>query len=331
MKIKFLVLGSNSFSGSHFVNYCINKNHEVIGISRSIEQKKYFLPYKNNTKSKQKFKFYKYDINKDIRKIINLINKKKPTHIVNFASQSMVAQSWVTPLDWYNTNVISSVKIIQSIKDNQSIKKFVHISTPEVYGSTRKKIKENTFYNPTTPYAISRACFDMHLMQESINSNFPVVFTRAANVYGPGQQLYRIIPRSIYSCFSNKKMKLDGGGLSKRSFIYIDDVVEATYKIALKSKKGNIYHISNNQEISILNLVKKIFNLCNSNFKNKIIIGPERKGKDKMYSLNSIKIKKEFKWKPKIGIDEGIKKTIMWFKKNSENLINEDINYRHKK
>ena len=172
MKIKFLVLGSNSFTGSHFINYCINKNHEVIGVSRSIEQKKYFLPYKLNNKIKIKYKFYKYDINKDCRKILNLIKTKKPTHIVNFASQSMVAQSWNTPLDWYNTNVISSVKLVQAIKNNRSIKKFIHISTPEVYGNTPKKIRENTFYNPTTPYAISRACLDMHLMQESKNSNF---------------------------------------------------------------------------------------------------------------------------------------------------------------
>ena len=98
-------------------------------------------------------------------KIIKMIKSYKPTHIVNFASQSMVAQSWEMPLDWYRTNVISSVKLIQSIKLMKFLKRYVHISTPEVYGNTPKNLRENTSYNPTTPYAISRASFDMHLMQ----------------------------------------------------------------------------------------------------------------------------------------------------------------------
>ena len=122
-------------------------------------------------------------------------------------------------------------------------------------------------------------------MQVYKNFGFPVVFTRAANVYGPGQQLYRIIPRSIYSCYTNKKLKLDGGGLSKRSFIYVDDVVSATYRIAIKGKKGEIYHISNNKLISILDLVKKIFTICKSNFNEKVLIGPEREGKIKFIHL----------------------------------------------
>ena len=331
MDIKFLVIGSNSFTGSHFINYCLDKKDKVIGISRSKELKENFLVYKKNKNLKKKFKFYQYDLNKDLYKIINLIKKKKPTHIVNFASQSMVAQSWETPLDWYNTNVISSVKFIKLIKEFKFIKKFVHISTPEVYGNTSKNLKENSIYNPTTPYAISRACFDMHLMQEAINFNFPVVFTRAANVYGPGQQLYRIIPRTIYSCYFNEKLKLDGGGLSKRSFIYIDDVVRATYNVALKGVPGSIYHISNNHEISILKLVKKIFYECESNFPKKVIVGPERKGKDKMYSLSYSKIKKKLNWKPKISIDEGLDKTISWFKENIKSLEKESILYKHKK
>ncbi len=331
MKAKFLVIGSNSFSGSHFIDHCINKNHQVIGISRSKEKKNFFLRYKSNKKLKSNFKFYKLDINNDMSKIKKMIKFYKPTHIVNFASQSMVAQSWEMPLDWYRTNVISSVKLIQSIKSMKFLKRYVHISTPEVYGNTPKNLRENTSYNPTTPYAISRASFDMHLMQEAINFDLPVVFTRAANVYGPGQDLYRIIPRSIFSCFSKNTMKLDGGGLSKRSFIYIDDVVRATYKVAIRGKKQSIFHISTNQEISILNLVKKIFKFCNSDFKKKVIIGPERKGKDKIYSLNSSKIKKELRWKPKVSLNEGIKKTINWFELNKKKLIKEKVTYQHKK
>ena len=100
---------------------------------------------------------------------------------------------------------------------------------------------------------------------------------------------------------------------------------------SLKGKKLGLEDPRNFLFIEYLNLVKKIFNLCDSNFKTKVLVGPERKGKDKMYSLNSSKIKKELKWKSKVGINEGIKKTIMWFRKNNKDLLSENIIYKHKK
>ena len=96
--------------------------------------------------------------------------------------------------------------------------------------------------------------------------DFPVIFTRAANVYGPGQQLYRIIPRTILSALTGKNMELHGGGKSIRSFIHINDVVKATMKIALKAEPGTSWHISSNTSISIYNLVQKIFDLTNAKF-----------------------------------------------------------------
>ena len=131
--------------------------------------------------------------------------------------------------------------------------------------------------------------------------------------------------------YTNKKLKLDGGGLSKRSFIYVDDVVSATYRIAIKGKKGEIYHISNNKLISILDLVKKIFTICKSNFNEKVLIGPEREGKDKVYSLNSRKLKQNFKWKTNISLEKGIKKTLEWFLENQKKLIKQKVDYKHKK
>ena len=307
------------------------KKHTVYGISRSKEPKNYFLKYKNKSETKKNFFFYRLDLNKDFTKIIRLIKKIKPTYIVNFASQSMVAQSWKYPMDWYQTNVISSIKLIEHLSELKFFKKYIHASTPEVYGSTKKNLIENVDYNPTTPYAISRACFDAHAMQLYKIKNFPIIFTRAANVYGPGQKLYRIIPRAIYSSFTNIKLNLDGGGLSKRSFIYIDDTVEATYKIAIRGNIGQIYHISNNKLISILDLVKKIFKICNSNFEKKVKIAPERKGKDKIYSLSNSKIKRELNWKPKTTISSGIKNTLEWFLQNKKALIKEKIYYDHSK
>ena len=257
----FLVLGSNSFTGSNFVNYLINKNQKAICVSRSREADQHFLAY---PKQSNKKKFYKLDINKDYNKIINLIKSKRPHYIINFSSQSMVGQSWIEPLDWYTTNVLGNIKLVEGLRNLSFIKRFVNVSTPEVYGSTGKNILESFNYNPSTPYAISRACFDNHLHAIYKNFNFPVIFTRASNVYGPCQRLFRIIPAAIRSSIKDYNLNLDGGGKSERNFIYVEDVAAATFKILKSGKKGNVYHISSDEIISIKNLVKKIYKINKS-------------------------------------------------------------------
>ena len=329
-KKKFLILGSNSFSGSHFVNYLLKKKHYVIGISRSKELHNVFLPYKNS-KFLKNFKFIRLDINKKAIHIKKLIIKKKITHIVNFAAQSMVGQSWDKPEDWYNTNTLGTIKFLNLIQNLSCIKKYIHVSTPEVYGSTKHNLKESREYYPSTPYAISRAACDMHLYSLFKNFRFPVVFTRASNVYGPGQQLYRIIPKAIMSLKLKKKLKLDGGGKSKRSFIYITDVAEATYKLCNKSNNGEIYHISTNKLISIKNLVEMIFKLKGISPEKYIEISSDRIGKDSLYSLSSKKIKSELKWSPKIDLNNGLMQTIKWVEKNINILRTQPKNYIHKK
>ena len=328
-KSLFFILGSNSFTSSHFIKYLISKKHKVICTSRSKELQQHFLAYK---KKNDYSSFYKLDLNKDLNKILRLIKKKKPNYIINFASQSMVGQSWEHPIDWYNTNVISSIKLIDGIKKNKFIKKFVHISTPEVYGSTKYNLRENFNFNPTTPYAISRACFDNHLLSMYKYFEFPVDCTRASNVYGPCQRLYRIIPASIISATSNNKLKLEGGGKSRRNFIYVEDVAKATYKIALKGKTGESYHISSNEIISIKELVKKVFKISKSKKYNKnVYYTSDRVGKDKIYFLNSNKLRKELNWKSKVNLSEGIKKTLIWFNENKKKIIKAKKFYIHRK
>ena len=157
----------------------------------------------------------------------------------------MVAESWLTPEHWYQTNVVSQVKLHDELRKFDCIKKYVHISTPEAYGSTDGEwLKENYNFSPSTPYAVSRAACDLHLLSFYKAYGFPVVFTRAANVFGPGQQLYRIIPRTMLLARLGGKLNLHGGGYSVRSFIHMEDVSSATYKIAMQGNAGETYHIS---------------------------------------------------------------------------------------
>lgn len=327
--MKYLIVGSNSFSGSNFINFLLNKNHKVIGVSRSTEIKKEFLIYKKN-KNIQNFKFYKININRDLKKLFNIINKYKPDIVVNYAAQGMVAQSWKSPEDWYQTNLVSQSIFYRKIQEIKFIKKIIHVSTPEVYGNTPKLIKPNYNFNPSTPYAISRAAMDLHLFNLYKYFKLPIIFTRTANVYGPGQQLYRIVTKTIMSIKKRKYIYLHGGGKSLRSFIFVDDASEATYIISRKGKIGSTYHISGKNFISIKSLVKKIFNLSKLDFKKFCKIEVDRIGKDHSYKLNQQKTFK-LNWKPRTDIDTGLLKTFNWVEKNFKSLKKLKLEYKHKK
>lgn len=326
---KILIIGSNSFSGSNFVNNQLNEDYEVFATSRSSELNNVFLPYKKNSKLNN-LHFSQLDLNKNLDELINLIKKEKISQIVNFAAQSMVGQSWDTPEHWYMTNTVSTIKFHNQLKNLDFLDKYVHISTPEVYGSCEGLIKEHRNYNPSTPYATSRAATDMSLKNFYDTYNFPVVFTRAANVFGEHQQLYRIVPKAIISFLIKEKVPLHGGGKSIRSFIHMDDVSKATNLILNYGNIGEIYHISTKQNISIKSLVEMIAKQLNIPFEENVEITEDRKGKDSAYLLDSSKLRESLNWQDTISLEEGIEKTISWVKDNLEELLKQPMNYIHK-
>jgi dTDP-glucose 4,6-dehydratase len=328
--IPILVLASNSFSGSSFVSHLLSAGHKVIGISRSKELPSVFALYKNN-KNYENFTFKQVDINSELNSISKIVNYHRVEYIFNFAAQSMVAQSWDSPEDWYQTNVVSTALLGKLLIKEKSIKKFVHFTTPEVYGSTSGWIKESFDFAPSTPYAISRAAGDWHLKALFENYGFPVIFTRAANVYGPGQQLYRIIPKTIISAIAGKKLTLHGGGKSIRSFIHMNDVATALTAIMKRGEVGHSYHISTNEMISILDLVRELATISGVEISKLIEQAPERIGKDFAYRLSSEKIRSELEWCDQITLDKGLEDTFAWVKSNLDTLMSLPSKYEHKR
>ena len=327
---KIAVIGSNSFSGASFVRYVLKKGHVVKGFSRSQEPNDVFLPYKWQENERDRFHFEKTDLNHELGKTVAILAQEKPTYIVNFAALGMVAQSWQKPEDWYRTNVLAQVRFHDEIRKFDFIKKYVHVTTPEVYGSTNRWIGENFHFSPSTPYAVSRAACDLHLKSFYEVYSFPVVFTRSANVYGPGQQLYRIIPRTILYARLGKKLSLHGGGTSERSFIHINDVADATYRIALDGTAGDTYHISTRKTITVRDLIMKICSLINVEFIDLVEESEERLGKDQSYKLDSGKIREELGWHDTVELEEGIASTIEWVDNNLDLLRNLPHEYIHK-
>jgi len=338
MSSKVLVIGSNSFSGSHFVAEALRACHQVWGVSRSAEPDSVFLPYRwldpstgEPLANPQNFAFQAVDLNTQLTALLELIDRVQPTIIVNFAAQGMVAESWLNPTHWYQTNVVSQVALHDALRQQPFLQKYVHVTTPEVYGSTDAGwIREHSQFAPSTPYAVSRAACDLHLHSFHKAYGFPVVFTRAANVYGPGQQLYRIIPRAMLSARTSKPMQLHGGGYSERCFIHIRDAMQATLQLALEADPGSTWHLSTREPISIRALVERICERCGVPFSALVEESGERLGKDQSYLLDSTSIREAFSWNDQVSLEEGLSDTLAWVDKHLDQLKTLPWIYQHK-
>lgn len=322
---KIAVIGSSSFVGKSLVNNFLTNGDSVIGFNRSNVINPILTSYIKN-KNISNLELIHADLNHDIDVIINKIKEFKPNIIIDAAGQGMVAESWQDPTNWFNTNLVSKATLFKEILDCTFLEKYIRISTPEVYGSSPEKLQTNSAYNPSTPYAISHASVDMLLNAYFKENNFPIIIARFANFYGPGQQLYRIIPKSIIKCMRSEKIGLHGGGISMRSFIYQSDFVSAINAVIEYGKVGNTYHFSDNDIYKIRDVVKIVCEQLNEDFYEFVIDQPDRPAKDLMYNLD-ISSSKEIGWGPKINLKVGIADTIKWIEENKSAFLEMSTDY----
>ncbi len=328
---KILILGANSFAGTSFVKYLLKKDFYVFSTSRSAEKKDPFNIYKKYVTNKN-YQFKKIDINKkkDLKEVRRIILNNRIQIIVDFGSQSMVGQSWDTPEDWVKTNCLGKLNLVRELSKIKKIK-YIRISTPEVYGDNTKKIKENDNILPSTPYAITQATADFFTFAYTKFRGLNSSTLRFANFYGPGQQLFRIIPKTIICILKKRKLTIHGDGSSLRSFIYCDDFCDGILQAIKKSKTNEVYNISPKREISIIKLVKLICKIMKYDFRKLVVFSKDRIGKDARYMMNNKKAKKELGWQSKIKLEDGLKKTIYWHIKNFDKLKKSGDKYIHKK
>ncbi|HEX9786161.1 MAG TPA: GDP-mannose 4,6-dehydratase [Opitutaceae bacterium] len=329
---RLAVIGSNSFSGSHFVRYALEQECEVLGISRSPLPDAMFWPltWNGGEALGARFSFLQADLNHALPRISDALAAFRPSIIVNFAALGMVAESWQHPLDYYCTNMLSQVALHEAIRRLPGLEKYVHVGTPEVYGHTEGEIDESAPLQPSTPYAASRAACDLHLETFLREHRFPVVWTRAANVFGPGQQLYRIVPRTLLALRLGRKLPLHGGGASTRSFIHIRDVCRGTLEIARRAAPGARYHLATRRMISIRDLVELMSRTLGGIVEDLVEIVPERPGKDAAYRLSSERVRHELGWSDEVSLEDGILETLAWVDENLSMVGEMPVEYAHR-
>lgn len=326
---RVVVIGSNSFSGSDFIDLLLAEGcYEVVGVSRSPEKGGLFLPYRK--RDLKNFRFVQIDLNKEMEKLEVLVDEVQPEYVVNFAAQSEVAPSWQFPHHWFQTNAVSLTKLANMLKEKKFLKKYVHISSPEVYGTCEGNVTEAFPVNPSTPYAASKAAGDLSLFTFAKNFAFPLVMIRATNVYGAHQQLFKIIPRSVIYLKQGRKIELHGGGKAVKSYIHIRDVSHGELLAMEQGRAGEIYHFSPDGGVAVRDVVQLICNKMGLPFEEVTRAVEERLGQDKAYVIDSTKARCEFGWKPEITLEQGIESTIQWVEENFEAITGQPLEYIHK-
>jgi dTDP-glucose 4,6-dehydratase len=323
-----VVIGSNSFSGSDFIDLLLDdpRTH-VVGISRSPEKSALFLPYKH--RKNPSFSFYQMDLNKDIPTMVDLLDSLQPESIVNFAAQSEVAPSWDHPEHWYLTNVVALAKLTNTLRTRKYLKRYMHISSPEAYGAFTDRITEEAPLLPSTPYAASKAAADQFLSTLVKGFGFPVVTIRATNVYGAHQQLWKIIPRSIVYIKMGKKIQLHGGGTAVKSYIHIRDVSRGELAALERGRVGQVYHLSPDRGYAVRDVVANICRLMGRKFEESTISVEQRLGQDPAYVIESTRARSEFGWRPQVELEEGLRGVVSWVENNWHEIEKQPKEYVH--
>tara|TARA_Y200000002_G_scaffold313156_1_gene270554 strand:+ start:1228 stop:2250 length:1023 start_codon:yes stop_codon:yes gene_type:complete len=314
-----IVTGGLGFIGSNLIELLLQKKFNILNIDRVTYSSNFYNA--KNFKFFKNYKFIKCDIGD--KKIKNIIFKFKPKCIFNLAAETHVDRSIDDPKKFIKSNIIGVFNLLENFKEysKKYNSKLIHISTDEVFGDILKgRSSEKYPYRPSSPYAASKAAAD-HLINSYIRTyKLPIIVTNCSNNYGPRQHPEKLIPKLIYNILNNKALPIYGKGNNSREWIYVKDHCEALLRISQKGKIGQFYNIGSNNNLSNIEVCKKILSvskrLISVRNKVKITFVKDRPGHDFRYALDSRKIQKELKFKPKTNFKDGIKLTFEWYKNN---------------
>ena len=329
---KILVTGGCGFIGSNFIRYALkNSDYEIVNLDK--------LTYAGNLKNlvdiqnNSRYKFYKGDIcNYELVSFI--VEKEKVDSIINFAAESHVDRSILSSQEFIRTNVIGT-NILLEITRQFELKKFLQISTDEVYGSLGPdgKFTEETPLSPNSPYSASKASSDLLVKSFHHTYGVPALITRCSNNYGPYQFPEKLIPLMIINTLSNKPLPVYGDGMNVRDWIYVEDHCEAILKVFEKGRIGEVYNVGAENEKPNIEIVKLILKELGKD-ESLITYVKDRPGHDRRYAIDSTKIKTELGWKPAHTFETAIKETINWYIQNQswwKEIISGDyLNYYKK-
>ena len=305
--MRICVLGAGGVFGNNFTAFCLGQGAEVMGIGRNSRKPPCFSLGID-------YPYHAYHITYELEYVLKEIYKFAPDYIVNFAAQGEGAVSWGSD-NWrfYETNCVGLVRLVGELEKQQpyNFKKFIHIGTSELYGSRETPAKEDAPITPTSPYGVSKVAFDLHLKVMFERLGFPMNIVRPCNAYAPGQQLHRVIPKTIITGKSGGKIELHGGGKARKSYLHATDVSRGIFMVMKTAPVGEIYNVASDEPTSIRDVVSLCAKAIKMSFEQLVTEAPERFGQDGTYWMDSTKIK-ALGWRQAIGWEFGLDDMVHW-------------------
>ena len=314
--MRYLVTGCLGFIGSAFCRYVIRNilGSTIIGVNRNSNQK--HLKRLEEVLQNPRFTLVYRDLSKE--SMVDLLDKTD--YVINFAARTHVDYSIKDPYPFLNDNVISVVNMLEAAKKSTTLKRFIQISTDEVYGQILVgRYTEESPSKPKNFYSASKSAADGFVLSYFNMFNLPILISRTENNYGIYQSIEKVIPTFVKNALENKPLPVYGDGKHIRCWLHVDDHVRGILHLLEYGEVGNIYHIAGEQELENIELAKRILKLLNKP-EDLIQFIPDhdiRPGHDRRYALDVSKLK-AIGWEAKYNLDEGLKQTISWYKEHRE-------------
>ncbi len=315
----YAVLGAGGSFGIHTALYLLDHADpkKVIGIGRNPLRPE---PFSLNIEKRKNFSYHAYHITYEMDAVLEVLDKEKPQVIINYAAQGEGAVSWKKSWRFFETNSMALAKLSEELMSRDYLERFIQIGTSELYGSVDFAAKETTPIQATSPYAASKAAFDMYLMSAHRFLKFPMNIIRPSNAYCPGQLLHRVIPKTIICGLSGRKLPLQGGGRAEKSYIHARDLARAVLLVSEKAPLGAIYNAGPKDPTSIRRVVELTAEALGMPFEQLCEMTEDRLGQDSRYWLDSSAIKKDVGWEPQISWQEGLAEMVAWGRKYIDQL-----------
>lgn len=318
--MKIALLGGGNVYALNLARHLHGLGIEHFGIGRNPRKAPAFWQVEH------KYRYYAVHLVDALPAVMALLDKERPDIVVQFAAQGESAASFGEHTDWYYlTNTLGLVRFAEELRKRDYLRRFIQCGTSEVYGSADRPMKESDPVKPTSPYAISKAAFDMHLQVMHRVHGFPCNVLRPSNAYCAGQQIHRIIPRTIICALSGQRLKLHGD--ASKSYMHASDLSRAIMAVIENGEPGAVYNCGPAKPIRIRDLVALSLFTCGKEWEDVIEQAPGRVGEDSVYWLDSSALNAATGWYPRIPLDEGLEDMVRWVRAHPE-IMSMDPTYR---
>jgi dTDP-glucose 4,6-dehydratase len=311
--VKFCILGGGGCFGINTAKYLLEQGHHVLSVGRFGEKP---APFSLEL-SHEHYRYVAFNINTERDMLLDELDVYRPHYLVNYAALAEVPLSFKYPDRYFETNLLAPIRLHMELAKRDYLNKWIQIGSSEIYGAIGETpAKEDNPPRCSTPYAVSKATFDMYLMTLS---DFPWLIVRPSNAYCPGQLLHRVLPRAVLCGLTGEKMPLHGGGVVRKSYFHANDLAKAIELLAFRGITQNIYNVGPLQSVAIRDIVGLVAKHFGKSLEKFCDITPGRAVEDNHFWLDSSKIR-EIGWKDQISIEQGVIDMILWGRKYERQL-----------